>query len=381
MAGDVRELCAELADLYTQLGEATVPDSPEAPDRSGRMRPALLWCTTHQVSHRRDQWQDVTTHAAAADWCTPGQDPRRASVLTAPALTPTAPRYSVRRRVPASSAPLDVGVLSAYREIGDVALILAREARHALGDLSREHDPLAALARLPMLLGRLGAGNPVTRMALGDGPREGVLARLRRMARYALELDRRPLTLAPCPSVQDDYLATWCGGYEPAAVWVDGVCRTFDAAASLRATQARREEFDAAVPTGVSPHRPWPTHPDRLRLPRERAWWDAAQALVWTSPIPRETPPVEIWRRSVLYVRDPDAPAGSDGAAVRCPGCGRVWRTAAELWQLHVLLREDDAGAVDPADSVRRLLYARIAAAMRAALVAGMAAGQGLTGV
>lgn len=323
----VRELCAELADLYDRLGDAVAPDRAEAPDPSSRMRPALLWCTAHKRPHRRDEWE--------TDACAPGQDPRRASVLMAPALTATAPRYSVRRRVPTSSAPLDVEVLSSQRAIGDAALMLAREARHALGDLSREHDPMAALARLPMLLGRLDAGHPVVRRALGsparDGEpaREGILARRRRAARYALELERRPVRLAPCPSDQlEEYVATYSGGPVVTATWVDRVCRDYDAEASLRASLARREAAG------------------------------------------REVEPVEVWRRSRLFVRDPEAPPDSDAAAYRCPGCGRVWRTAAEKRGLYALLAAGDVEVDRLVAAARGALLGRLAAAMRRELAA-----------
>lgn len=297
----LRELCEELDELATRLGRAVTPDPPGEPDRSNQMRPALLWCATHAEPHRRDRWRDG---------CTPGQDPRRASVLVAPALAGTPPRHGVRRRAPASRAPLDLELLAARRAIETVTLDLAARAREALGDVTRDTTPAEALRNLPMLLGRLDPAHVVVREALGDDRRDGVLARRRRRARIALDLDRRPLTLAPCPSVQDDYLATWAGGYEPAAEWADGVCREYAPEASAYFTRRRREAYAADVEAGLA-------EPGR------------------------DVEPVEIWYRSVLYVLDPEAPAESDGAAVRCPGCGRAWRTNAEKARLREMTTPD----------------------------------------
>ncbi len=277
----VSELCAELADLYRALGEAIAPPRP---------------------------------YAGAG----PVEDPSLAAPILAATLTGTAPRYSIRRRVPTSGSPLDLELLGAQEGIEAVSVDLATQAREALGDITREHGPERALEVLPMLYGRLEAGGPLARRM------PAVLDALRRRARYALDLDRRPLPLGhACPSVQDDYLATWAGGFTPAAEWVDGVCRTYDVVASVRATRVRAELAGC------------------------------------------EVEPVEVWVRSMLVVRDPDAPAGSDGAAPWCPGCGRSWRTAAEFRQLYALLHaEDDVEGA--AEAVRGVLYGRLAAAMRA---------------
>jgi len=299
-ADGVSELCAELAGLYRALGAATVPDVPGAPDRSSQARGALLWCTTHEVSHRRDEWRDAAARPPVSpeDWCVPGQDPRRASVLVAPALAATAPRWSQAHRAWGPSSPADDGMLSIRDEVECEVLGLARYARRALGHTGRDRDPVRALGRLPGLLALVSPGHPLHRRA------RGVLEPLRRRARVALDLDRRPLTLGECPSLRiDPYAATWVPrevGAEwvwvPAAEWADGVCREYDGARSR----------------------------------------------------PDADPPVDVWRRSILYCRDPAEAVGSEGRAIRCPGCRRVWRTAEEFAQLHGLLRPDRRESPQP---------------------------------
>lgn len=288
------ELCRDLADLYRALGAAIAPDVPDAPDRSNVMRPALLWCTVHRESHRRNQWRAAV--------CEAGQDPRRASVLVAPALAATAPKWSQARKAYGPSAPFNLDLPDTANALAAAAVEIARTAREELGDVTRDTDPEAALANLPMLLGRLGDGHPVRVRALGrpaDGDRparEGALAGLRRRARVALGLASRPRELDPCPADQQPYAASWevaeVDGrwvWVPDEMWADGVCRTYDEEASR----------------------------------------------------PDEDPPVFVWRRSKLYVRDASAGVESDDAAIRCRGCGLVWRGLRGRIELNRLMRPE----------------------------------------
>jgi hypothetical protein len=124
-----------------------------------------------------------------------------------------------------------------------------------------------------------------------------VLGALRRRARWVLDLDRRPFPLRkPCPNTRDPYAATWAaavvGGeavWVPAAVWDDGTCREYDVLASR----------------------------------------------------PEATPAVDVWRASMLYVRDPGADPESEDAAPRCPGCRRAWVGQEGKAQLYALLRPE----------------------------------------
>ncbi len=288
------ELCRDLADLYRALGAAVAPDIPEAPDRSNRMRPALLWCTVHGESHRRDQWR-------ATD-CEAGQDPRRASVLVAPALAATAPKWSQTKKIYGPSAPFNLDLPDTAHAVAAAAAEIACAAREELGDATRDTDPETALANLPMLLRRLGDGHPIRVRALGrpaDGgwpAREGALPGLRRRARVALGLASRPRELDPCPVDRQPYAASWVPAevdgrwvWVPDQMWTDGVCRTYD-------EEASRPDAD---------------------------------------------PPVDVWRRSVLYVRDASAGMESDDAAIRCRGCGRVWAGLRGRIELNRLMRPE----------------------------------------
>ncbi len=289
MAGDLAEVCAELAALYRALGAAALPDPHEAADRSHRMRPALLWCTTHGRPHRRDEWQDATTTDQPGDWCAPGQDPRRASVLAAPTLAATAPRWSQIRRAYGSSSPTDLDALAVWEDIRYETVALARYARRALGDKTRHHDPVRALASLPTLLPRLPDGHLLHRRA------PAALDSLRRRARWVLDIDRRPFSPgAACPNTRDPYPATWAPSddgteWVATAEWDDGVCRQYDVLASR----------------------------------------------------PDATPPLDVWRLSGLYVRDPGAHPESAERAVRCHGCRRVWQGQEGQAQLYALLRPE----------------------------------------
>lgn len=300
---DLTPLCLELASLYRALGAALEPTAREVPDRSSQMRPALLWCATHQAPHRRDEWRDANTGPDAPEppegWCEPGQDPRRASVLVAPALVATPPKWSQTNRAYGSASPVDLGILDTQREIETETVALARLAREALGHRRRDRDPIRALSFLPALLEALPDGHVLHRRV------PMLLAAMRRQARWALDLDRRPFPLGvACESTRDPYPATWLPSpdgttWEPAAEWTDGVCREYDVRASR----------------------------------------------------PDATPAVDVWRVSMLYVRDTGAPPESDDAAVRCPGCRRVWRGAEGKAQLYALLRPELGEALVP-DSV-----------------------------
>lgn len=299
------DLCSDLADLHGRLGDELWPDAPAVPDRSNQMRSALLWCAAHEAGHRRDEWESGV--------CAPGSDPRRASVYIAPTLAKTPPRWSQTRRAYGPSSPADDGVLSVRSDIESDVLGLAQYAREALNHTTVDHDTAGALKALPGLLAALGVGHPLCRRA------QWLLPALRRRARLVLEMDRPPLTLAAeCPTTRDEYAATWVPKqvgeswiWVAGAVWDDGVCRTYD-------TEASRPDAE---------------------------------------------PPVDVWKRSSLYVRDPSAGRGSDDGSIRCAGCRRVWRTDEEVRRLGRLLRDD--GSPDPAASVRMLLYGRLADSMR----------------
>lgn len=294
MPDDLTGLCAELAALYRALEAAGGPDPHEAPDRSNQARPALLWCLTHQASHRRTEWrQPVFGPPPRGGWCEPGQDPRRASVRVAPTLAATAPKWSQTRKAYGPSSPTDLDALAVWEDVRTEAVALARHARRELGDKTRHHDPVQALAALPALLSRLPGGHLLHRRT------PAVLAALRRRARWALDLDRRPFPLyKPCPSPRQPYAATWApsdDGSEWVAVaeWDDGECREYD-----------------------------------VELSR-----------------PGAEPPVDVWRASMLYVRDSGAAPESEDAAPRCPGCRRAWVGAEGRAQLYALLRPELAEA------------------------------------
>ena len=119
-------------------------------------------------------------------------------------------------------------------------------------------------------------------------------------------MDRRPFPLyQACPSPRQPYAATWAPSgdgseWVAAAEWDDGLCREYD-----------------------------------VELSR-----------------PDAEPAVDVWRASLLYVRDSGAPPESEDAAPRCPGCRRAWVGAEGRAQLYALLRPE-LGEV-PAGTGRR---------------------------
>lgn len=274
-------LCAELAQLYQELGTAIAPDVTVKADRS------------------------------------------TVSAIVAPSLTATAPRWSQVRRVLGPRSPADDNLISLKMEISGEVLGLARYAREALGHVgARDSGVVVTLGILANLLTALGAGHSLSRRAYA------VLGKLWHRSRITLDIDRRPVVLAPCPVSREPYPKSWI----PAQVdgewvwvvseeWSDGVCRQYD----------------------------------------------------WRESRPDDDPPVDVWQRSRLRCRDPSAAMGSEDRAIRCPGCRSVWRTDEELRRLGRMLADD--GTPDPAASVRALLYARIAFDLRWAMGAGRLGG------
>lgn len=284
MTVDLGSLVTELESLYRALGAALGAEPVDGPDRSTVTRTADIWCAHHRRGHRPDQWTQV---------CTPGPDPRIAGGASwaRPTLTATTKAGQGGRSVPSSRPPLDLGILTAQEEIWTAATELVADLRHRLGHARRERG-MSALAHVPMLVDQLTEGGAEPRWVTVGITR---LNHARTSAREALDIDLRPLRLDPCPSDRQPYTAAWAGpDWEPLAEFTDGICREYDWTASAAWTVTRR-----------------------------RADPDAG--------------PVDVWRPARLYVRNPTAAAESEAAAIRCPGCRRVWaglQGRAELFDL-----------------------------------------------
>lgn len=287
MTSELSDLCRQLASLCHALDCAVAPARPgtpgsEPPGRSTRVRAALLWCSTHHAAHRRDEWRQ--------EECVPAQDPRRANALLMPTLAATAPKWSRIKRSLSSSSPVDEHIIDLRIEIHIEVTGLARYARRALGHTTRDHDVVKALGILPDLLEQLPDGHALSRRA------KGILDSLRQRARVALDIDRRPLELGECESTREPYAATWMPWeidgewvWVPAAEFTDGKCREYDTARSR----------------------------------------------------PDATPPLDVWRPSRLYIRDPQASADAEDGWIRCPGCRRIWKGEAGRAELYRLMRPD----------------------------------------
>lgn len=275
MTVDLGSLVAELESLYRALGAALGADPTDIPTRSVVTRSSWLWCDHHGTRHRPDQW---------AEDCTPGADPGpdlatlAGAALVRPTLTATARRGDGARSAPGSQAPLDLDILRAQEAIWTAATDLVEDLRYRLGHARRERG-MTTLARVPMLVDQLTEGGPWPRWVEVGIER---LHQARARACEQLDIDLRPLRLDPCPSDRQPYTAAWAPDGTPLAEFVDGVCREYD--------------------------------------------W--VQAGAWTAARWREdrtAGPVDVWRPSRLYVRNPAAPIESEAAAIRCPGCRRTW--------------------------------------------------------
>jgi hypothetical protein len=291
---DLSALVAELESLYRALGAALGADPSGILTRSAVTRTADLWCARHSTRHRPDRWSD---QGPEEERCRVGPDPGPDRALIAgaatvrPALPPTARAGSGARAVAGSRPPLDLGMLAAQREIVTAAAQLAADLRYRLGHARRESG-LTALRLLPMLVDQLCEGGRPRFVDVGIGR----LDQARTAARRELDIDLRPMQLDPCPSDRQPYAAAWDDGeWIPVAEWRDGVCREYDWAVSAAATAARRQRLGPLAGA------------------------------------------VDVWRAARLYVRDPGAGIDSAAAAIRCPGCQRVWagrEGRAELFDL-----------------------------------------------
>lgn len=288
---DLGSLVAELETLYRALGAALGADPSGILTRSVVTRSADLWCAAHADRHRPDQWGEK---------CTPGPDPgpdRRilaGAAAVRPTLTATPGRGHGGRSVPGSRPPLDLDILRAQEDIWTAATELVADLRYRLGHVRREQG-MSALAHLPMLVDQLAQDGPWPRWVDVGIHR---LEKARTRARQALDIDLRPLSLDACPSDRQPYTAAWAFDGSPLAEFVDGVCREYD--------------------------------------------WTAAAA--WTAVRWRTNPaagPVDVWRTSRLFVQDPAAPVESAAAAIRCPGCRRVWTGLQGRVELNALLHDE----------------------------------------
>jgi hypothetical protein len=234
----------------------------------------------------------------------------------AAALTPTAPSFSTRRRVPASRPPLDLEGLAAQEGIDRAVRALLADIRAALALPDRPTATRRALQVLPRLLGALPEGHHLTRRA------PAVLEALRARARHVLDLDERWFVLGQCPEIhQTGAPVGWDSAGRPVAYVEVRDCMTYDVLGSLDATKKRRDAhrraLDAAAKASI-----------RGEDTREQL---AALGLA--------SGPVDIWRRSHIRI---DRDADLTTAVASCSGCPRTW-DARERARLGRMLERDAA--------------------------------------